>query len=184
MSNVNNPHGLRPLMRCLNGGAPQLEQYTKPAGYAYAIFKWDPVTLLVTGYLGAAAHDITPGTTYLLGVALEWAPASQLSNHNIMVSPDAIFEIQDDGSSDGTNSGFQEPADRGQNANLVLTTAGGGVTRDNSGAQLAYSSHATTSTLDLKTFKLLNEPDNASGANARIEVRINKHLLSAGVAGV
>jgi hypothetical protein len=176
VANVNNPHGLKPLVRTTSGGAPQTEQYSKAAAYAQAIFKWDPVTLLA-GVLNGPASGITPGTTRYLGVALNWVAASILSNHQVMVSPDAIFEVQGDGSGSGSN--VIAAATMGYNANLnVASVAGGGVTRDNSGVQLTESTIATTNTLDMKIRQLLNAIDNAYGVNGRVEVTFNKHLLN------
>lgn len=171
MANVNNPFGMRPEMRTLAGGAPQLEMWTKAANYAAAIYKWDPVTL-VAGVLKGPASGITPGTTNLFGVSIDWAVASVLTNHHVMVSPDAVYSIQGDGST-GANV---VAAKMGYKANLLFSTAGGGVTRDNSGAQLDENTINTTSSLDLLILNLLNTPDNAYGANARLEVKINKHL--------
>lgn len=184
MANVNNPHGLMPIMRTLSGGAVQAFPYKKAAANSHAIYKWDPVTLLASGYLDGPAA-ITPGTTPYLGVVLESSAASPGVDviQHVICSPEALFEAQDDGSSDGTYSGFQF-ADIGQNANLTFGTAGGGETRDNSGAQVAYSTHNTTSTLDVKLLGIFDSIDNAFGANCRIQLRFNKHLLSAGVAGV
>ena len=90
MSNVNNPHGLMPIMRTLAGGAVQAFPYQKASGGG-AIFKWDPVTLLGTGYLGNTAQ-ITPGTTPFLGVALEASASGVAATHNIIIAPDALFE--------------------------------------------------------------------------------------------
>src|ERR1700758_1955012 len=98
MANVNNPYGLKPLMRTLDGGAPQTENWTKAASYAYAIYKWDPVTLLA-GVLNGPASGLTAGTTRLLGVSMNWAAASLLTNHLIMTSPHAVYDVQGDGSS-------------------------------------------------------------------------------------
>lgn len=176
MSNVNNPHGLKPLMRTQSGGAPQAEQMSKAVGYAYAIFKWDPVTE-AAGVLNGPASGLTPGTTYYIGVALNWAPASVASNHQVIVSPDAIFEAQGDGSG-GTDV---VAAKMGWNANLnVASVAGGGVTRDNSGVQFVESTIGTGN-LDLRLLQLLNSIDNAYGANARVELKFNRHLRTAGV---
>ena len=171
MANVNNPHGLRPLMRTMAGGAPQLEPETKAAGYAYAIYKWDPVTELA-GVLNGPASGITPGTTRYLGVAMSWSAASLAATLLVCESPDAIFETQED------NSGAANvvAAKMGYNANLALGTAGGGVTRDNSGAQLSGTSINTTASLDVNILRLLNEIDNAYGAYGRLEIVFNKHL--------
>jgi hypothetical protein len=172
MANVNNPHGLRPLMRTLHGGAPEAEEYTKAAAYGQAIFKWDPVTLLA-GVLNGPASGITAGTTRLLGVSLMWSAASTLATHQVMISPDAMYEAQGDSTTELV------AAVMGYDANLNLTgTAGGGVTRDNSGVQVDSSTVAVTSSLDVNVLRLFSAPDNAYGAYARVEVRINKHLLN------
>lgn len=174
-ANVNNPHGLRPVLRTQSGGAPQAEQFSKAVGYAYAIFKWDPVTELA-GVLNGPASGITPGTTRFLGVSLNWAAASVASTHQVIVSPDAIFEAQ----GDGTGGANVAAAKMGYNANLnVASVAGGGVTRDNSGVQFVESTIATTSTFDVRLLQLLSDPTNAYGAYGRCEVKFNKHLRTA-----
>lgn len=177
MGNVNNPVGLEPVMRTQAGGATETELWTKQSSYGYAIYKWDPVTL-VSGYLKGPASGITPGTTRYLGVALNWAVASVLSNHLVMCDPDDLFVCSGDGSA-GSNLA---QAYLGQNANLNLTgTAGGGVTRDNSGVQITESTVNTTSSLDVKLLGLYQSPDNAFGAYARMEIKFNKHLRTAEV---
>lgn len=174
MANVNNPHGLKPLLRTEAGGAPQLEEFTKAAAYAQPIYKWDPVTLLL-GVLNGPASGITPGTTRYLGVSMNWSILSTLAKHQVMVSPAAIYEVQGDGS--GTSGTVIAAATVGFNANLnVASVAGGGVTRDNSGVQLTESTIAVTATLDVKYLQLLNEIGNAYGLNGRVEIRFNKHL--------
>ncbi|HLG99838.1 MAG TPA: hypothetical protein VKX49_26245 [Bryobacteraceae bacterium] len=183
MANVNNPHGLRPMGRTQAGGYPQCEKYSKPAAYAFACFKWDPVTLLATGYIGVPADTapaITPGVTRYLGVALNWSPASTASDHQVMVDPGALYEAQGDGAN-GANVAF---ANMNLNTNLVITTPGGGVTRDNSGAQFSEGAIAVTATLDVRLLRLYDEINNAFGANARCELKFNKHLFSAEVATV
>ena len=163
-------------MRRYGGGAPQTEPATKAVGYAYAIFKWDPVTLLA-GVLNGPASGITVGTTRYLGVSLSWSKASLADTLLILASPDDIFEAQGDASGSGGN--IIGAATMGYNANLnIASVAGGGVTRDNSGVQITESTIATTSTLDVKLLQLLNEPDNAYGLNGRVELRFNKHLRS------
>ena len=171
MANVNNPYGLKPTMRTDGGGAPQTRLYQKLGSYAAALFKWDPVTE-VAGYLQGPASGITVGTTRYRGVVLDPGAASKLTTHLVIDQPSALFDIQGDGA-DGTKLVV---ANMGLNANLLITTAGGGVTRDNSGAQLGEASVAVTSSLDVNVRQLLDVPDNAFGANARVEIRINKHL--------
>lgn len=175
MANVNNPFGLKPLQRTLSGGAPQTESWSKLAAYAAALYKWDPVTR-VAGYIRGPASGITPGTTNLFGVSLTPGAISTLTTHLVIVSPDSVFEAQGDGST-GSNV---VAAKMGYNANLLLTTAGGGITRDNSGTQIDESTIAVTSTLDVHILGLVGDPSNAYGANARLQIKINKHLRNPG----
>ena len=168
MVNTNNPFGLRPAMRTLGGGDPQVFGYAKAVGYAHAIFKWDPVTQ-VAGVLNGPASGMTAGTTRPIGVALAYSLASIAATMLVMDDPEAIFCVQGDGSGSGGN--VIAATTMGWNANLNYTgTAGGGVTRDNSGVQLTESTIAVTATLDVRMLRLHNDPTNAYGVNGTVEV--------------
>ncbi len=174
MANVNNPHGLRPLMRNLFGGCPGMEPYTKAVGYAQAIYRFDPVTQLA-GVLNGPASGITPGTTNYQGVSMDFSLASVAATLLIMDSPYAVFESQED------NSGAANlvAAKMGYNANL--TTTAGDATLKNSKVQVSGTSINTTATLDVRILRLLNVPTNAYGAYGVVELVFNKHLLNFGV---
>ena len=172
MANVNNPHGLRPLMRTFGGGRPECQYFTKDVGYGQAIYIWDPVTLLA-GVLNGPASGITPGTTRYLGVSMMASLASvQQSNFLVMAERDAEYEAQEDAS----GAANVVAAKMGYNANL--TTTAGDATRLTSKVQVSGTSINTTSSLDVSIERLLNVPDNAYGANARLEIRFNKHLAN------
>ena len=171
MANVDNPHGLRPLMRTLHGGAIECEGYTKAAAYGQAIYIWDPVTLLA-GVLNGPASGITPGTTRYQGVSMDSSLASTLATHLVMISPGALFEAQED----NTGASNVVAAKMGYNANL--TTTAGDSTRRTSKVQVSGTSINTTSSLDVNIQRLYAAPDNAYGANARLEIKFNKHLLN------
>ena len=176
MANVDNPHGLMPLMRQLGGGASELTPYTKAAAYAYKISRWDPVTLLA-GVLNGPESGITPGTTQLIGVAAAHSAVSTLADPFMVYdSPLELFDVQEDAS----GAANAVAAKMGYNANLALA-AGGTPTRDCSACELSGTSIATTGTLDVKILKLITDPNNAYGAWARLMVKINKHLLNPGV---
>src|SRR5689334_9715792 len=113
MANVNNPHGLRPLMRNLFGGPVSIEEYTKPASVATAIYRQDSVIALTGGNITPQA---TAGTGTFVGVSLNYGAASTATTHSIVHSPDAVFEAQDDNSTDGLAA-----ADMGKNANIKIT---------------------------------------------------------------
>lgn len=183
MANVNNPHGLRPLMRTIAGGNPSVQKFKKAAATAYALFINDAVGLDTSNRL-IASTDMTPGTNPYLGVNLNFGPLSTLTDQYVIVSPDAIFEAQDNNTTDG----FAE-VDMGLNANLILsaptipgpTTAGfTGV----SGHMINETGAATTNTLDVHLLRLLNVPDNAYGANSRIEILFNRHRYAYTMPGV
>lgn len=170
MANVNFPHGLRPCMRTESGGFPAVEPYSKAVGYAYAIYQWDPVTLL-DGVLNGPANGITAGTTRYRGVALNWSLASVAATMLIMNQKDAIYEAQDDAT--GTTSATNGP---GFNANL--TTTAGDSTLNRSKVQISATSIATTSSLDVGLLRLLLDPTNAYGNYSRFELMFNKFLTN------
>lgn len=172
MANVDNPHGLRSLMRTLSGGCPTIDQFAKAVGYGTAIFIGDAVNRVADGSIEASA---TPGTTLYTGVALNHGAASKATTHLVITSPDAIYEAQDEGTGVAA-------ADEGLNANLVLNA--GSATTKISGHEINGATKATTATLDVKLLKLLDVPDNAAGSNARVEVMFNKHRMAMAVAGV
>lgn len=174
MSNVNNPHGLRPLMRNSNGGRPSCEGYTKAVGYGSPIYIWDPVTELA-GVLNGPASGITPGTTLYRGVAMDYSLASLAAVMTIMDDVGAMYETQED------NSGASNVVAGKMGYNANLTGTAGDATRNTSNVQLSGTSIATTSSLDVRIERLLNVPDNAYGAYARLEIRFNKHLATASV---
>ena len=175
MANVDNPHGLRPLMRTIEGGFPEIRTFDKDASEAAAIFIWDAVNQEADGNI--EANSATPGTTRFTGVSLNHGAASTLTSHSVIVSPGAIFEAQDNSDTDGFTA-----ADMGLNVNLELNA--GSATTFISGHELDESTVNTTATLDIKMLQLLNVPDNAAGAWSRVEVRFNKHRMSPEVAGV
>lgn len=174
MSNVNNPHGLRPLMRNSNGGRPSCEAYTKDVGYGSAIYIWDPVTELA-GLLNGPASGITPGTTLYRGVAMDYSLASLQALMTIMDDVGAMYEAQED------NSGAANVVAGKMGYNANLTGTAGDSTRNTSKVQVSGTSINTTNSLDVRIERLLNVPDNAYGANARLEIRFNKHLATAQV---
>jgi hypothetical protein len=177
VSNVNNPHGLRPLMRTMSGGEIQLFPFLKLVGYGTALFVFDVVNR-VTG--GAIQGGGTPGTTVWSGVTLNGGAASTATTHQVLVSEDAVYEAQD-----GNFLAGIVAANLGQNANLNLTVAGSTTRPNLSGHQIDDNTVATTSSLDLHLLNLLNVPNNALGPYARVEVRFNKQRMAgAGVAGV
>lgn len=175
MANVDNPHGLRPIMRTMSGGCPVIEQFFKDASEAAAIFIFDAVNQEADGNI--EANSATPGTTLYSGVSLNYGAALTLTPHLVIVSPDAVFEAQDNNDTDGTAA-----VDMGLNGNIELN-AGSALTQI-SGHELDESTFNTTNSLDVKLLKKLDVPDNDFGSFCRVEIMFNKHRRAPGVAGV
>lgn len=175
MANVDNPHGLFPIGRTLSGGFPLIQKMVKDSSEAAAIFQWDAVNREADGNI--EANSATPGTTLYSGVALNYGAAATQTEHLVAVSPDALFDIQDNNDTDGIAE-----ADLGLNANIELNA--GSATSLISGHELDESTANTTNSLDLHILGKVNDPSNAFGAWCRLLVIFNKHRMAPGVAGV
>lgn len=186
MANVNAPFGLRPIGRSAAGGCVQTNIYPKIAGTATIIYQNDVVRHLADGITAGG----TPGTDLFLGVALNYGAASTATTHLVIDDPLAIFEVQDDGTTNST-AGVQS-ADLGLNVNFVFTA--GDATLRRSKHQIATSTKDTTNTLDAKILRRVSDfgiipgstdtPGNAWGQYCRVEIQFNKHMRAFGVAGV
>lgn len=172
MPNVNNPHGLKPLMRTIFGGPSAVEEYGKLAGVATAIFRNDVVSVVTGG-------NIQPGrSTAIVGVSLDYGKVSTATNHRVVLAPFSLFEAQDNDSAVGLLA-----ADQGKNANISVAVAGNTSTLV-SGGQIDKASVATTNTLDLQLNRLLADPTNDFGPWARFEVMFNTSFFAMGRTGV
>lgn len=174
MANVDNPHGFAPLMRNLDGGHSSVLPMQKDASGGTAIFRNDIVTKENDGNIAPGG---TPGTTNYFGVAINHGAASTLTDHTVVISPNAMFEGQDNADTDGLAL-----TDTNLRANAEFNA--GNASTKYSGHEIDESTVATTSSLDLILLALYKAVDNAYGANARFVVVINKHLLDKGVTGV
>jgi hypothetical protein len=173
MANVNNPYGFRCLGRTLDGGAPQVEEFDKVVGYGTTIFPGDLVNQVADGSIEVS---ITPGTTLISGVALNYGALSTATKHLVTVSPGAVFEAQENAGS------ALVAADNGLLCNAVLTA--GDTTKKQSKHQINSTGKDVTATLDLKLLMLLKVPNNDYGAYSRWEVVINKHRRNPAVVGI
>lgn len=109
------------------------------------------------------AFEFTPDAPNRL-----YLPASTSGYVYIADSPDLIMEVQ--------SSGTFEDGDIGANANL--TDAGCSTTTGMSGMEIDQSSITTTATLIFQILRLVNRPNNALGANAKLEVGYNIHAYA------
>lgn len=174
MPNANAPFGLRSLMRTLSGGEPQTRLLTKPASDTAPIYRNDPVYPIADNQIKGGRS--TPG---FLGVSLSFGKASALTEQIVIVSPDAVYEIQ----ADAAGSGFAA-ASEGLNADITIPNPAGDSTTGVSKAMLSSASLNTTNTLDLAILGLNQVQGNDYGTNARIVVRFNRHHLALGRTGV
>ena len=172
MANRDNPNGFTPWGRTLGGGELELHPYQKDAAHATAIFPGDLLTREDDGFL---SRTITPGTTSMIGVALDGVAASTLTSHMVCDQRDMIFVAQSD---DATLTA----AELGLKINAVLGTGSAALNRSRD--EINGNTGNTTSTLDLELLRLARIQGNDHGEFARYEVLINKHLLNKGVDGV
>jgi len=172
MANRDNPNGFTPWGRTLGGGDLELHPYQKDAAHATAIFPGDLLTRDDDGFI---SRTITPGTTSMIGVALDGGAASTLTDHMVADQRDMIFVAQSD---DATLTA----AELGLKCNTVLGTGSAALNRSRD--EIDGSESAVTATYDVHLLRLARIANNAHGAYARFEVLINKHLLNKGVVGV
>lgn len=180
MANENRPHGFAPIGR-IGGGPLWLRgDFNKLVGFGTGIFEND----IVMQKAGDATFGkvvepslTTPGTTNPSGVAVNYAAASLASIHFILIDPWLIMEAQDDNATDGFTA-----ANEGLNA--LMGSGTGGALTHLSGEQISEAGIATTSASDFHIVGLYNDPKNAYGPNARIEVIFNHHRMFPTTAGV
>ena len=187
MSNLNWPHGFRPLMENLQGAPVGVSAYAKPATDSNAIFQFDVVRQVVGStnpygeMIGQANCQTyataTPGTTPILGVALSFGAASKATFHNVVDDPFAISEAQADSTTAIT---MATVGSKNANINNTAQTNGGLI----SAMQVSSASIATTAGLDLKIKGLSRRVGNTEAANAILEVLFMRPQLGQGIAGV
>ena len=190
MPNANTPFGLKPVKDA--SGQPYngaLEMFYVPASDGTALYIGDPVVKAGSAdapgvpsvtrgaaggpFSGVVVGFLPDGTTNMVGYRAANTAAYVLCS----TDPDTLYEIQED--SDG---GALAAADIGLNAS-VIAAAGNAYTK-RSGFMLDTSTKAVTAGLELKIMGLVQSPDNAIGAQAKVLVKINDHTDSNAVAGI
>lgn len=185
MANTNAPFGFRPR-RHLTGGNIRQSEYSIASAYNTNIFKGDPVEMTGTGknvQLAAAANadniGIFAGVRYVNAqgeqkFSKHW-PADQVATEIVAYvydDPNIVYECQIDTIAE---------ADVG---NQVDWNAGTGSTT--TGVSGAYADESTKGTTGgaLRILGLVQNPRNAYGAYAKIEVAFAEHVLKGVVSGV
>lgn len=94
----------------------------------------------------------------------------------VMITPEAVYEAQVNGSLAAT--------DMGLNANLLYTT--GNTATKMSKHEIDASTKATGATLDVHLLNINRTPTirNDYGTNVKLEIVINKHRMALATAGV
>jgi hypothetical protein len=193
MGNLNIPRGLIPYRKTSgqpwSGGG---NAYYLPASYAQNVFSGDPVTLVdnsadPAGFYPTIALAAAGAGNFILGPMISPIPAGEptiavtrdlppyhqaSTAQYVLVAddPDLMFEIQDDGVNGGLPIGAA-----GRNCNLVA--GAGSTTTGYSGWQLLSASLSQANTGQVKILRLLEQADNAIGANAKWLVQINLSAL-------
>lgn len=180
MANVNQPFGVRPMMRTFSGAAGTIIPAHKIAGYGTALFIHDAVTHAAADTKATLAIDagITPGTTPVLGVNLIYGAASKATDHAIVAAAGGLFVTQ----GDGTGATFLIASTMNKNANLALTA--GNANTLMSKHELSETSINTTNTLDLRIRGLFQDPNNALGQYAKVFVSFNNLVDANQIAGI
>jgi hypothetical protein len=207
MANANLPRGLVPYAHydgsVWNGSA---NLYYVAAGYGTALYIGDPVVThsASNDANGVPAVNLAASGSPIVGTVVGIANGGPLAAAPITVTrdlpiyhpastaqyilvaddPELLFWIQDDASAQATAPNLWS----GKNANLV--SGSGSTTTGYSGWQLQASSVATTSTLDLKIMRALNQADNTvsstanTNMNAKWLVKLNNYQYNWQTAGV
>jgi hypothetical protein len=156
-------------MRNLEGGPSNVQTYSKDASENVIIYRHDLVTVEADGAITAGG---TPGSTRMLGAALNHGAALTATDHSVVWNPGALYEAQDNAVSAGVVA-----ADMFAGANAEYNAGDTGTLI--SGHEINETGiSATSAALDLKLIALYQNPDNAFGPNARIICKINLHLLN------
>jgi hypothetical protein len=186
VSNVNAPRGFKPV-RHLTGGQIRLSEYSIASTYGYNIGRGHPVELTGTGtniQLSAAQNPNTigvfAGCRYVDAAGKQhfsnmW-PASMTATNIVALvwdDPNIVYEVQGDSVAEGDIGTLVD-----LNAGTTDTVNG------LSGAYAVVSGATGTTDKTLQILRLVNRPDNAYGAYAKIEVIFQEQALRGVVAGV
>lgn len=188
MANVNAPQGFIPL-RHLTGGVIRPQEYPIANSYAANLASGDLVTMttdgtLIRGTAGGVALGVFYGVEYIenstgdVKFSKVWNSGTTVkagSDVKALVydDPNITYKVQCNGTFAAANVG--------ELANVTIGTFNStfGYSQD----ELDISTLATTAKV-LRILRLIDEPNNAVGADADVEVVINLHLYGTRQAGV
>jgi hypothetical protein len=188
MANTDAPNGFVPL-RHLTGGVVRPQAYPIANAYATSLFSGDLVTLLSDGTVGISTNAINAlgvfyGVQYIdqtsgdVKFSKIW-PASTTVKTNTAATafvyddPNITYQVQGNGTFANANVG--------ELCNVTFTA--GETTFGGSQQEADLGTLATTAKV-LRILRLVDEPNNAVGADAKLEVVINNHLYGTRASGI
>ena len=187
MPNVNAPQGFIPL-RHLTGGVIRPQEYPIANGYAATLASGDLVTMttdgtVIRGTAGGNALGVFYGVEYIenstgdVKFSKVWNANTEVKANTTVKAyvyddPNITYKVQCNGTFAAANVG--------ELANVTIGTYNS--TFGYSTDELDIATLGTGS-LVLRILRLVDEPNNAAGADAKVEVVINKSLYGVGGAG-
>ena len=187
MANVNAPNGFTPL-RHLTGGVIRPQEYPIANGYAATLASGDLVTMttdgtVIRGTAGGNALGVFYGVEYIenstgdVKFSKVWNANTEVKANTTVKAyvyddPNITYKVQCNGTFAAANVG--------ELANVTIGTYNS--TFGYSTDELDIATLGTGS-LVLRILRLVDEPNNAAGADAKVEVVINKSLYGVGGAG-
>jgi hypothetical protein len=188
MANTDAPNGFVPL-RHLTGGVVRPQAYPIANGFSTSLFSGDLVTLLSNGTVGIGTNatnalGVFYGVQYIdqttgdVKFSKIW-PASTTVKTNTAATafvyddPNITYKVQ--------GSGTFANANVGETCNVLFTA--GESTFGGSQQEANLSSLGTTAQV-LRILRLVDEPNNDVGADAKLEVVINNHLYGTRSSGI
>lgn len=191
MANADTPDGLKPVRYV--SGAPYngaTNRYYIPASDTNAAAYLGALVKLTGGAdadgIPVVTANVATGNP-ICGVVVSVEPitadstiyrANSTARYvNVADDPDLLFEVQEDGTTVATVAGAT--------ARLTGFTSGSTVT-GRSAIEISTSDISETSDVDddVQLIRMVQRPDNATGANGRWLVRLNLHQYSYGTVGV
>ena len=181
MANADRPSGFTPLRHAF-GGVIRANPYKIDDGYTSGLFTGDMV-ILASGYINVGAQDssvplgVFAGCQYIASdgsvvFSKHW-PASTATNGEdptafVYDDPGIVYKVQTD-----TGTAYVDATHKGAVYDIELDHSGSTVTGQ-SGMELDLSDTGTGQWLVLG---LVNEPGNAAGVNAKLEVKLAVSLV-------
>ncbi len=188
MANTDAPNGFVPL-RHLTGGVVRPQSYPIANGFSTSLFSGDLVTLLSNGTVGIGTNTsnalgVFYGVQYIdqttgdVKFSKIWNASTTVKPNTAATAfvyddPNITYKVQ--------GSGTFANANVGELCNVLFTA---GESTFGGSQQEANLSSLGTTALTLRILRLVDEPNNDVGADAKLEVVINNHLYGTRSSGI